>query len=100
MIKPVDDKVVVEVIKESEKTTSSGFVIPGLADEKPNEAIVIAVGPGLRLDNGVMMIPDVKPGDKVVFAKYQGHEVKDSDGKDYLILAYRDIVAIVEESND
>ncbi len=99
MIKPLDDKVVVQVIKEAEKTTASGFIIPGLADEKPNEAIVIAVGPGLRLDNGVMMVPDVKVGDKVIFAKYQGHEVQDG-GKDYLILAYRDIVAVLEESND
>lgn len=97
MIKPMDDKVVVEVIKETEKTTASGFIIPGLSDEKPNEAIVVAVGPGLRLDNGVMMIPDVKVGDKVVFAKYQGHEVKDN-GKDYLILAYRDIFAVIEEA--
>lgn len=97
MIKPLYDKVVVEVLKEAEKTTTSGLIIPGLADEKPNEAIVIAVGPGLELDNGVMMIPDVKPGDKVVFAKYQGHEFKDN-GKDYLILAYRDILAVIEEA--
>lgn len=99
MIKPMDDKVVVEIIKEAEKTTASGFIIPGLADEKPNEAIVIAVGPGLRLDNGVMMVPDVSIGDKVVFAKYQGHEVKDG-GKDYLILAYRDILAVIGDAND
>ena len=99
MIKPLDDKVVVEVLKEEEKTTASGFIIPGLAEEKPNEAIVVAVGPGLRLDNGVLMVPDVKVGDRVVFSKYQGHEVKDG-GKDYLILAYRDIVAVIEESND
>lgn len=99
MIKPLDDKVVVQVIKEAEKTTASGFIIPGLADEKPQEAEVIAVGPGLRLGNGMMMVPDVKVGDKVIFAKYQGHEVRDG-GKDYLILAYRDIVAVLEESND
>ncbi len=97
MIKPLYDKVVVEVIRDIEQTTASGLIIPGLAEEKPNEAFVIAVGPGLELDNGVMMIPDVKPGDKVVFAKYQGHEFKDN-GKDYLILAYRDILAIVEEA--
>ena len=93
----MDDKVLVEVIKEAEKTTASGFIIPGISDEKPQEAIVVAVGPGLLLDNGVLMKPDVKPGDKVVFAKYQGHEVKDG-GKDYLILAYRDIFAVIEEA--
>ncbi len=95
MIKPMDDKVVLQVIKEEEKKTSSGFIIPGTHDEKPNEAIVIAVGPGLKLDNGITMVPDVSPGDKVVFAKYQGHEVKDVDGKDYLIVAYRDILAVI-----
>lgn len=99
MIKPLNDKVVVKVIKEQEKTTASGFILSSLADEKPSEAIVVAVGPGLELDNGVLMKPDVSVGDKVAFAKYQGTEVQ-FDGEDYLILAYRDIVAIIEESND
>lgn len=98
MIRPVDDKVVVKVIKESEKSTSSGFIL-SFAEEKPNEAIVVAVGPGLLLDNGVLMKPDLVVGDKVVFAKYQGTEVQ-HDGQDYLILAYRDIVAVVLENND
>lgn len=95
MIKPVDDKVVVKVINESEKTTSSGFVL-SFAEEKPNEAIVVAIGPGLMLDNGVLMKPDLEVGDKVVFAKYQGTEVQ-HNGEDYLILAYRDIVAVIQE---
>jgi chaperonin GroES len=99
MIKPLNDKIVVKVIKEQEKTTASGFILSSLADEKPSEAIVVAVGPGLELDNGVLMKPDVSVGDKVAFAKYQGTEVQ-FDGEDYLILAYRDIVAIIEESND
>jgi len=93
MIKPVDDKVVVKVIKDSEKTTSSGFVL-SFSEEKPNEAIVVAVGPGLMLDNGILMKPDLSVGDKVIFAKYQGTEVQHG-GEDYLILAYRDIVAVV-----
>jgi chaperonin GroES len=97
-IKPLNDKVVVKVIKEAEKTTSSGFILT-LDEEKPSEAIVIAVGPGLMLDNGVLMKPDLSVGDKVAFAKYQGTEV-DLDGKSYLILAYRDIVAVIEEAND
>ena len=95
MIKPVDDKVVVKVINESEKTTSSGFIL-SLAEEKSNEAIVVAVGPGLMLDNGVLMKPDLSVGDKVVFAKYQGTEIQ-HDGQDYLILAYRDIVAVIQD---
>lgn len=99
MIKPLNDKVVVKVVKEQEKTTKSGFILSALNDEKPSEAIVVAVGPGLELDNGVLMKPDLNVGDKVAFAKYQGTEVQ-FNGEDYLILAYRDIVAVIEESND
>jgi chaperonin GroES len=95
MIKPVDDKIVVKVIKESEKASTSGFVL-SFAEEKPNEAIVVAVGPGLMLDNGVLMKPDLSIGDKVVFAKYQGTEVT-FEHEDYLILAYRDIVAVIQD---
>lgn len=94
MIKPVDDKVIVKPIIEQEKTTASGFIIPGLQEEKPTEGIVVGVGPGLMLDNGVLMVPDVSVGDKVVFAKYQGTEVE-FDGETYLILAYRDILAVI-----
>ncbi len=90
----MDDKVIVKPIKEDETTTNSGFVLSNI-EEKPNEAIVIAVGPGILLGNGQMMVPDVSVGDKVVFAKYQGTEV-DHDGESYLILAYRDILAILE----
>jgi chaperonin GroES len=95
MIRPVDDKVVVKVIKESEKATSSGFILT-FSEEKPSEAIVVAVGPGLMLDNGVLMKPDLSVGDKVVFSKYQGHEVE-HEGQDFLILAYRDIVAVIQD---
>lgn len=98
MIRPVDDKVVVKVIKESEKASTSGFIL-SFAEEMPNEAIVVAVGPGLMLNNGVLMKPDLSVGDKVAFAKYQGTEIQ-HDGQDYLILAYRDIVAVIGESND
>jgi len=57
---------------------------------------VVAVGPGLMLGNGQMMIPDVKVGDKVLFSKYQGTEIS-NDGEDYLILAYRDIFAVLDQ---
>jgi chaperonin GroES len=66
-----------------------------MGEEKPQEAIVVAVGPGLMLGNGQMMIPDVSVGDKVLFSKYQGTDVS-NDGEDYLILAYRDILAILD----
>jgi chaperonin GroES len=94
MLKPVEDKVIVKTIKE-EKTTASGFVIASMGEEKQQEAIVVAVGPGLMLGNGQMMIPDVSVGDKVLFSKYQGTEIS-NDGEDYLILAYRDILAILD----
>lgn len=97
-IKPLNDKVVVKVIKETEKTTSSGFVF-SVSDEKPSEAIVVAVGPGLKLDNGAVLKPDLNVGDKVAFAKYQGTELE-LEGEDYLILAYRDIVAVIEAANE
>jgi chaperonin GroES len=93
MLKPMEDKVIVKTIKE-EQTTSSGFVIASLGEEKPQEAIVVAVGPGLMLGNRQMMIPDVSVGDKVLFAKYQGTEIS-HEGEDYLILAYRDIFAVI-----
>jgi chaperonin GroES len=95
MLRPLQDKIVVEVEPEQEKKTSSGLVIPGTAQEKPNEATVVAVGPGITLDNGYTLVPDLKPGDKVVYSKYQGTEIE-HDGKQYIILAYRDIFAVVE----
>lgn len=92
MLKPVEDKVIVKV-DEEENVTSSGFFIAPTG-EKQDTATVVAVGPGLLLNNGQMMIPDVEVGNKVIFAKYQGTEVE-SDGETYLILAYRDILAVI-----
>ena len=94
MLKPMEDKVVLKAVKE-EKVTASGFVLTSLSEEKPQEAIVVAVGPGLLLGNGQMMVPDVSVGDKVLFSKYQGTEIK-HDGEDYLIVAYRDIFAVLD----
>lgn len=94
MLKPIEDKVVVKTIKE-EKVTESGLILANLGEEKPQEAIVVAVGPGLLLGNGQMMIPDVKAGDKVLFAKHQGTQIS-NDGEEFLILAYRDIFAVLD----
>jgi chaperonin GroES len=99
MIKPIEDKVVIKPIIEQEKKTASGFILAGSKEEKPSEGIVVAVGPGLVLGNGNVMVPDVSVGDKVVFAKYQGTEVE-HDGENYLILAYRDIFAVIGDNND
>lgn len=99
MLKPLEDKVIVRQVEQEEKVSSSGLLIPGFNEEKPNEGVVLAVGPGIRLDNGTVLVPDVSVGDRVVFSKYQGTEVQ-HNGNTLLILAYRDIVAVIGESND
>ena len=94
MIKPLGDRVVIQV-QEGELTTKSGIVLPDTAKEKPQEGEIVAVGTGKLLDNGQRASMDVKAGDKIIFSKYAGTEVK-IDGKEYLIVSERDILAIVE----
>ena len=94
MIKPLGDRVVIQVL-EGELTTKSGIVLPDTAKEKPQDGEVVAVGTGKVLDNGQRASMDVKAGDKIIFSKYAGTEVK-IDGKEYLIVSERDILAIVE----
>ena len=93
-LRPLGDKVVVEIIDEPQ-TTASGIVLPDTAKEKSQRGTVIAVGPGKVLDNGEREPMDVKEGDTVVFAKYGGTEL-DLGGKELMILSLRDIHAIVE----
>lgn len=93
-LKPLEDKVILQVEKEAEKVSSGGLIIQTMQEEKPQEAIVIAVGPGITFGNGDKMVPDVNVGDKVLFSKYQGTEVT-VDGEKYLILGYRDILAVL-----
>ena len=94
MLKPLADRVVIEVLAKEEKT-KSGIVLPDTAKEKPQEGKIIAVGSGKILDNGQKVPVDVKVGDKVIFSKYAGTEIK-IDEKEYLILSERDVLAIVE----
>ena len=94
-IKPLEDRIVVKTL-EAETTTASGLVIPDSAKEKPQEGEVLAVGPGRVDDNGNRIPLDVAVGDKVIYSKYGGTEVKYS-GEEYLILSARDILAIVEK---
>ena len=91
-IKPLEDRILVKTL-EAEQTTASGLVIPDTAKEKPQEGEVIAVGPG-RFEDGQRLPLDIKVGDKVIYSKYGGTEVKYS-GEDYLILSARDVLAIV-----
>ena len=92
-IKPLSDRVVVKML-ESEETTKSGSVLPGSAKEKPQEAEVVAIGPGAVVD-GKTVPMEVKVGDKVLMSKYAGTEVK-YNGAEYTILKQGDILAIVE----
>ena len=92
-LKPLGDRIVVKVLSQEEKTRG-GIVLPDTAKEKPQEAEVMAVGSGRVLDNGQKMPLEVKEGDKVLFSKYGGTEVK-VDGEELLILSERDVLAIV-----
>ena len=92
-LKPLGDKVVVEVVDEP-MTTSSGIVLPDTAQEKSQRGKVLAVGPGKVLDNGDREPMEVSEGDTIVFAKYGGTEVS-LDGRELMILSLRDIHAIV-----
>lgn len=96
MIKPLEDKVVLELPEKQEKKTEFGLIIAGSNDEKPQEAIVAAVGPGAKFADGTLMTLDLEVGDKVIFSKYQGTEFE-HEGKKYLIIAYRDIFAVIND---
>ena len=92
-IKPLEDKILVQA-NEAETTTASGIVIPDTAKEKPQEGEVVAVGPGRIDDNGNRVPLDIAVGDKVLYSKYGGTEVK-YGGVDYLVLSARDVLAVV-----
>ena len=93
-IKPLEDRIVVKPL-EAEQTTASGLVIPDTAKEKPQEGEVVAVGPGRSTESGEGRIPmDISVGDKVIYSKYGGTEVK-FGGDEFLILTARDVLAVV-----
>lgn len=93
-MKPLGERVVIKMLEKEEKTVS-GIVLPDTAKEKPQEGEVVAVGPGRLLENGSRAALEVKVGDKVIYSKYSGTEVK-KDGVEYLILnGERDILAIL-----
>ena len=94
-IKPLGDRVVVKVL-EAEEKTASGIVLPDKAKEKPQEGKVMAVGTGKILENGNRIDLDVNVGDRIIFSKYAGTEVK-LEGDEYLILRQDDILAIVNK---
>jgi len=94
MLKPLGDRVVVKTL-EAETVSAGGIYLPATAQEKPQQAEVIAVGPGKTLDNGNLVPVEIKVGDKVVYGKYSGTEIK-VDGEDVVVLRQDDILGIVE----
>jgi chaperonin GroES len=92
-VKPLEDRILVRP-EEGEETTVSGIVIPDTAKEKPQEGTVLAVGPGRRSDTGDLIPMEVKEGDRVIYSKYGGTEIK-LGGEELLILSARDVLAVV-----
>ena len=92
-IRPLQDRVIVRRIEEAEKT-KGGIIIPDTAKEKPMEGEVIAAGPGKVMDDGKRAVLDVKKGDRILFGKYSGTEIK-IDDQDYLIMREEEILAIL-----
>ena len=93
-IRPLGDRILVKRIKEEEKT-KGGIIIPDTAKEKPQEGKVVAVGKGKMTEQGKLLTPDVKAGDKILFGKYSGSEVK-IEGEEHLILREDDILGVLE----
>jgi chaperonin GroES len=93
-IRPLSDRILVKRIKEEDKT-KGGIIIPDTAKEKPQEALVLAVGKGKMAEGGKLLVPDVKAGDRVLFGKYSGSEIT-FDAEDHLILREDDILGVLE----
>ncbi|HUN58903.1 MAG TPA: co-chaperone GroES [Candidatus Binataceae bacterium] len=93
-IRPLGDRILVKRIQEEEKT-KGGIIIPDTAKEKPQEGMVVAVGKGKTTEDGKLLPPDVKAGDRILFGKYAGSEVK-IEGEEHLILREDDILGVLE----
>ncbi|WP_085520886.1 co-chaperone GroES [Tuberibacillus sp. Marseille-P3662] len=93
MLKPLGDRIVIETV-EKEETTTSGIVLPDSAKEKPQEGRVVAVGTGKVSDQGERIALEVSEGERVIFSKYAGTEIK-FDGSEYLILRQDDVLAVI-----
>ncbi len=95
-LRPLYDRLVVKRIEEAEEKTPGGIVIPDSAKEKPQQGEVIAVGKGKLLDDGKLVPLEVKKGDRILFGKYSGNEIK-MNGEEYLILREDEVLAILEK---
>ncbi len=95
-LRPLGDRLVVEHVEQAEKT-SGGVFLPDTAKEKPQEGTVLAIGSGRTLDNGNKLSMDVKVGDRIIYSKYSGSEIK-IEGKDYLIISEKDVLAVFTDA--
>lgn len=95
-LRPLGDRLVVEHVEQAEKS-AGGVFLPDTAKEKPQEGTVLAVGSGRTLDNGQKLAMDVKVGDRIIYSKYSGSEIK-IDGKDFLVISEKDVLAVFTDS--
>ena len=96
-LRPLQDRVLIRLVEPVAKS-AGGILIPDAAQEKPMEGEVVAVGPGARDEKGALIAPDVKAGDRILFGKWSGTEVK-IDGEDLLIMKESDIMGVIEQSS-
>jgi len=94
-IRPLYDRIVVKRLDDQDETTAGGLIIPDSAKEKPQQAEVVAVGKGKRLEDGKVVSLDVQPGDRILFGKYSGSEIK-LDGQEYLIMREDEVLGVLD----
>ncbi|GAB4370143.1 MAG: co-chaperone GroES [Deltaproteobacteria bacterium] len=94
-VRPLQDRILVKRVEEETKT-KGGIIIPDTAKEKPQEGLVVSVGPGKVTENGTRVAPEVKAGDRILFGKYSGTDIK-IDGVEHLILREDDVLAVIEK---
>jgi chaperonin GroES len=97
-IRPLYDRIVVKRLDEQDETTAGGLIIPDTAKEKPQQGEVVAVGKGKRLEDGKVIALDVQVGDRILFGKYSGSEIK-LDGSEYLIMREDEVLGVLATSN-
>ena len=95
-LKPLGDRVVVEHVEQADKS-AGGVFLPDTAKEKPQEGKVLAIGTGRTLDNGTKVAMEVKVGDRILYSKYSGSEIK-IEGKEYLVISEKDVLAIITDA--
>ena len=96
-IRPLHDRIVVKRLDKSEETTAGGLIIPDSAKEKPQEGEVVAVGNGKKTEDGKIIAMDLKAGDRILFGKYSGSDIK-IDGTEYLIMREDEVLGVIENA--